>query len=169
MLKFEWDEAKAVSNVAKHGVSFEEAASVFGDPLAITFPDPDHSAAEKRMVTFGVSHEDRLLVVAHTQRGRALRISAPARQHDANEVSMSKNDEMRSEYKRDELGKGVRGKYLARYSRGTNLVLLNDSVAKAFPTAEAVNEALLGLLALAEKTTRATSRSSGRATKRRTA
>jgi hypothetical protein len=55
MLKFEWDDAKAQSNLAKHGVSFEEAASVFGDPLALTFPDPDHSIGEKRWLTFGVS------------------------------------------------------------------------------------------------------------------
>ncbi len=76
-------------------------------------------------------------------------------------------DEMRPEYRREDLGKGARGKYFARYSKGTNLVLLDDRVAKAFPTAEAVNEALLGLLALANKTTRITSRSSGRAKARR--
>jgi uncharacterized protein len=74
VLKFEWDEAKAASNIAKHKVSFEEAASVFGDPLALTFLDPDHSADEKRMLTFGVSCEARLLVVAHAERGRAIRI-----------------------------------------------------------------------------------------------
>jgi uncharacterized protein len=71
VLKFEWDEAKAESNVRKHGVSFEEAASVFGDPLALTFEDPDHSLGEKRWLTFGVSQGGRLLVVAHTERGRA--------------------------------------------------------------------------------------------------
>lgn len=65
-------------------------------------------------------------------------------------------DEMRVEYKRGDLGKGVRGKYFERYSAGTNLVLLNNKVAKAFPTAEAVNEALLGLLALTEQTARIT-------------
>lgn len=74
MLKFEWDDAKAQVNLAKHGVSFEEAASVFGNPLALTFPDPDHSVGEKRWLTFGVSQSDRLLVVAHTDRGRAIRI-----------------------------------------------------------------------------------------------
>jgi hypothetical protein len=76
-------------------------------------------------------------------------------------------EEMRSEYRREDLGKGVRGKYLARYSKGTNLVLLDDRVAKAFPTAEAVNEALLGLLSLASKSAPLTSRSSGRAKARR--
>ena len=73
---------------------------------------------------------------------------------------MSKaKDEMRAEYQREDLGKGVRGKYFKRVSKGTNLVLLNDKVAKAFPTGEAVNEALLALLALTEQTARLTSRS----------
>jgi len=65
-------------------------------------------------------------------------------------------DDMRPEYRREDLGKGVRGKYYARYSKGTNLVLLDDRVAKAFPTAQAVNEALLGLLSLASKSARIT-------------
>lgn len=76
------------------------------------------------------------------------------------------NDEIRTEYKREELGKGVRGKFHTRFTQGTNLVLLDDRVAKAFPTAQDVNAALLGLLALVPKT-RVTSRSSGRAKARR--
>jgi len=83
------------------------------------------------------------------------------RQLDMKGKSMSKPDaEMRPEYRREDLGKGVRGKYFARVSKGSNLVLLNDKVAKAFPTGEAVNEALLGLLALTEQTARITGRSS---------
>jgi uncharacterized DUF497 family protein len=74
MLKFEWDSTKARANLSKHGVSFGEAASVFGDPLAITFPDPDHSTGEKRWLTFGISQTDRLLAVVHAERGRAIRI-----------------------------------------------------------------------------------------------
>jgi hypothetical protein len=81
---------------------------------------------------------------------------------------MSKaKDEMRAEYRREDLGKGVRGKYFARVSKGTNLVLLDDKVARAFPTGEAVNGALLGLLALSEKTVRARTRSAGRPKVRR--
>lgn len=81
---------------------------------------------------------------------------------------MSKaKDDLRPEYRREELGRGVRGKYLARVSRGTNLVALDAQVAKAFPNSEAVNEALLGLLTLTEQTTRITRRSSGRAKARR--
>ena len=83
------------------------------------------------------------------------------------EKSMSKADEeMRPEYRREDLGKGVRGKYFARVTKGSNLVLLNDKVAKAFPTGEAVNEALLGLLALTEQTARITGRSSRMSRKR---
>lgn len=72
--RFEWDEAKAATNLRKHGVPFEEAASVFSDPLAYTFGDPDHSVGEQRLLTFGISQSGRLLVVAHAERGRAIRI-----------------------------------------------------------------------------------------------
>lgn len=74
MLKFEWDEAKAETNLRKHDVSFEEAVTVFGDPLALTFPDPDHSVGEKRWLTFGQSGKVRLLAVAHAERGRSIRV-----------------------------------------------------------------------------------------------
>lgn len=81
---------------------------------------------------------------------------------------MSKaKDEMRAEYRREDLGKGVRGKYAARYAKGTNLVLLDDKVAKAFPTAEAVNNALLGLLALTQQTANIVGRANTRSVKRR--
>jgi uncharacterized DUF497 family protein len=73
-MHFEWDVAKARSNLRKHGVSFEEASSVFYDPLARTGADPDHSEDEDRMVTFGVSSLGRLLVIAHVERGEAIRI-----------------------------------------------------------------------------------------------
>lgn len=71
---FEWDPDKASSYMKKHGVSFKEAASVFGDKNAITFDDPAHSVDEARSITFGRSKLGRLLVVAHTFRGKKLRI-----------------------------------------------------------------------------------------------
>ncbi len=74
MLKFAWDEAKAAANLAKHGVSFEEAATVFGDPLALTFDDPDHSGGERRFLTFGMSERSRVLLVVNVERGRTVRI-----------------------------------------------------------------------------------------------
>jgi hypothetical protein len=72
-------------------------------------------------------------------------------------------------YKREDLGKGVRGKFYAAYSKGTNLVLLGPEVAAAFPTGEAVNDALRGLLAVAKKSANLTVRSSRSGTKRRAA
>ena len=64
-----WDARKAAANRKKHGVSFEEAATVFADPLSLTGADPDHSVGEHRWVTFGESVRGRLLTVAHTDEG----------------------------------------------------------------------------------------------------
>lgn len=72
--RFEWDETKAVANLRKHGVPFEEAASVFFDPLAYTFGDPDHLVGEQRLLTFDLSQLGRLLAVVHAERGRAIRM-----------------------------------------------------------------------------------------------
>jgi uncharacterized DUF497 family protein len=73
-VNFEWDEKKAAQNIRKHGVSFHEAATVFADALAATYPDPDHSLAEQRYITIGVSQTGRALVVAFTERGNNIRI-----------------------------------------------------------------------------------------------
>jgi uncharacterized protein len=73
-LNFEWDPAKAEANAKKHGVTFAEAATVFGDPLSITVEDPRHSEAEDRFVLVGRSHQGRLLAVMHTERGDRVRI-----------------------------------------------------------------------------------------------
>ena len=73
-LTFEWDPDKAGENERKHGVSFAEAATVFGDPLSVTVADPDHSVGEVRFLTIGMSHQQRLLVVAHADRDDAVRL-----------------------------------------------------------------------------------------------
>ncbi len=73
-LLVEWDPRKAATNLRKHRVSFEEAATVFRDTLSATAADPDHSVGEDRYVTFGVSVRGRLLVVAHTERGDTVRL-----------------------------------------------------------------------------------------------
>jgi uncharacterized protein len=76
-MEFEWDCAKAGSNLEKHGVSFVEAMTIFGDPLEVTIPDPDHSADEFRFLSLGLSTKGRLLAVAYTEReGRIRLISA---------------------------------------------------------------------------------------------
>jgi uncharacterized protein len=73
-MKIEWDPIKARVNLKKHGVSFEEAATVLRDPLAATGLDPDHSIYEERYITFGVSERRRLLVVSHIEQGDNIRI-----------------------------------------------------------------------------------------------
>lgn len=73
-MEFEWNLDKAALNLEKHSVSFQEAATVFDDPLSVTFPDPDHSLGESRYVIIGVSRFGQLLVVAHTDRGKNVRI-----------------------------------------------------------------------------------------------
>jgi uncharacterized DUF497 family protein len=71
---FEWDIQKAEANLKKHKVSFEEAITVFSDPLAITVPDPQHSLDELRFIDIGISYRGRLLVVVYTERDSAIRI-----------------------------------------------------------------------------------------------
>ena len=71
---FEWDDNKSRANLKKHGISFDEARSVFSDPLSITVADPEHSEAELRFIDIGMSANRRLLVVAYTERGRHIRI-----------------------------------------------------------------------------------------------
>ena len=71
---FEWDDDKAERNRRKHGVTFEEATSVFFDPIAGTYPDPDHSAGEQRELILGYSSAHRLIMVSYTHRGRTARI-----------------------------------------------------------------------------------------------
>ena len=71
---YEWDPRKAKSNLRKHRVSFEEAASVFLDPLAVTYPDPDHSGDEFREITVGHSARGRVVFLSHTPRGDRIRI-----------------------------------------------------------------------------------------------
>jgi uncharacterized DUF497 family protein len=74
MFKFEWDDQKASANVQKHGVSFDEAVSVFGDAMALTFSDTEHAEVEERSRTYGISNKVRLLVVIHTERRSGIRI-----------------------------------------------------------------------------------------------
>jgi uncharacterized DUF497 family protein len=73
-MKFEWDAQKERENIRKHGVSFQEATTVFGDPLAGTIPDPDHSHGEPRYITVGLTSSHRLVVVSHTEQGENFRI-----------------------------------------------------------------------------------------------
>ncbi|MCD6261950.1 MAG: BrnT family toxin [Deltaproteobacteria bacterium] len=92
MIIFEWDEKKAEQNIRKHSVFFEEAATVFSDPFSITIYDPLHSKDEDRFVILGMSENNSLLVVIHTERGDKIRIISARkatkkerRQYESNE------------------------------------------------------------------------------------
>ena len=73
-MEFSWDPVKAAHNFGKHGVSFLEAGTIFNDPFAVTYDDPDHSHSEERFVTYGMSNQNRLLMVSHTPRREQTRI-----------------------------------------------------------------------------------------------
>ncbi len=73
-MRFTWDSTKAAENIANHAVPFDEAQSVFGDPLATTIGDPDHSLGEERFLTTDLSRQQRLLIVWHTEEGDMIRI-----------------------------------------------------------------------------------------------
>lgn len=91
---YEWDPKKAKANLSKHRVSFEEAATVFLDPLAITYPDPDHSGEETREITIGYSAMHRVIFLSHTRRGDRTRLvsgrKATKRERKQYEESTSK-------------------------------------------------------------------------------
>lgn len=83
-MRFTWDAKKATSNLVKHKVSFSEAVTVFGDQLATSIPDPDHSIGEQGFVTLGLSASGRLLSVAHTEENDSVRVisARPATRHE---------------------------------------------------------------------------------------
>jgi uncharacterized DUF497 family protein len=76
-MHFEWDSAKATANLSRHGVSFDEAKTVFDDPLYVDFYDPDHSDKEHRYIIIGQSQQGRLLMVSYTERNDTIRIISP--------------------------------------------------------------------------------------------
>ena len=73
-MQFEWDENKAKQNLSKHGVYFEEAKTIFDDPLYIDFYDPDHSDNEERYLIVGQSNRGRILILSYTERGNKIRL-----------------------------------------------------------------------------------------------
>jgi uncharacterized protein len=73
-MRFDWDENKAARNLLKHGVSFDEAKTVFDDPLYVDFYDPEHSGDEDRYLIVGESNQRRLLIVSYTERGNLIRL-----------------------------------------------------------------------------------------------
>src|SRR5687767_11016757 len=115
MLDSEWDSKKAAGNVRKHSVSFPEAATVFGDPRAITFPDPDHSDDEDREITIGSSEKSRVLyrtLHARIGSGSSVRGAPPGQKGSSmkrGKTTSADRDELRRGYDRTTLIGGVRG------------------------------------------------------------
>ena len=130
----------------------DRASTVFGDILSLTLHDPLHSENEDRFVVIGRSHKNRILTVVHTERGDILRIIS-GRKATKNERSqymkvMPNDPDMLDEY---DFSKGARGKYTARYSEGTNVVVIDPDVARYFPDHDSVNEALRSLLPIVKR------------------
>ena len=152
--EFEWDTAKAASNLKDHRVSFDEASTVFGDPLAMLMGDPDHSQQEERYLLLGASLQGRLLVVSFAERPPKTRLisarEATRRERDSMQKGKSRQattkendqDTMRPEY---DFSGAVRGITAARYSKGANVVVVDPEVLDVFPDGAAVNEALRAL------------------------
>ncbi len=136
-LTFEWDARKARSNFAKHGVSFEEAATVFADPLSLTIADPDHSIAERRSVTMAKAMAGNCSLSFIPGEAIISASSAPDAPVDENASFMKKNKpagkQMRDGY---DFSQGTRGKYARRYAQGTNVVVLEPDVARVFSTSK---------------------------------
>jgi len=130
-VRFEWDPGKAAQNAKKHGVDFEEATTVFADPLEVTIPDPDHSEGEARFLSLGWRHARNA--------------------EQMKQVKKRKADDLRPEY---DFAAGVRGRHYRAYRAGTNVVVLEPDVAEAFPNASAVNRALRALLDIAKRQAR---------------
>ena len=175
-LEFEWDAGKAAANLAKQGVTLEEATTAFADPRSFSVPDPRHSHDEPRYAILGRSARGRLLAVFFTDRGPRTRIisareatrrerapmstgpseGAPERPAGPGPVSPDPADVDPADVGADEIlpeydFRGERGTYAARYAAGTNVVVLDPDVAAVYPTAEAVNAALRALAEVARR------------------
>jgi hypothetical protein len=144
----------------KHGVSFEEAVTVFLDPLALTFPDPYHSVEEEREITIGHSIANQVLFVAILSEEIIPGSSAQGRRPGESESDIMKkvskdksSNDLRREYNLSKLKGGVRGKYYRQAISGTNLVVIEPELANAFPDTESANRALRLLLNTAEAAT----------------
>jgi hypothetical protein len=162
-MRFEWDPAKEEHNQRKHGVSFEEASTVFFDSLSVTGRDPDHSLAESVTSSLACLQPDVCWRWRIQRETIASASSVPEKQLARKGNSMRKDepenhDDLRPEYTRADFGELVRGKYVERLKQESNVIVLDPRVAQAFPNSEAVNEALLSLLELTEKTARLTRR-----------
>lgn len=137
-MRFEWDAKKAAFNFKKHKVAFNDAATVFLDPLAITFEDPDHSLDERREITIGCTLNGQVVFVSHREVAGCFRIISVMKKTP----KTKRVDDLRHEYNLENLRSGVRGKYHPQATAGTNLILIDPDLAKLFPDSDSVNRAL---------------------------
>jgi len=155
-LAFQYDPRKAAINLRKHGVSFLEAMTVFGDPLSSTLPDDQHSEDESRWIVIGKSSSHRILFVVTLKPTPASASSVPALLPQPRFDNMKKSREPDSLAERPALdfSKGVRGKHHKRVEEGTNIVLIAPELMETFPDSDSVNEALRSLKKIADRTPR---------------
>jgi hypothetical protein len=166
----EWDSSKAAANFRKHGVTFEEAVTALSDDLSITALIPITrwaSAASSRSASRAA--DDCLLWPTRNEvrvcASSVLDLRAEMSVEFMKKVKANAVDELRAAYKREDFGPMVRGKYAARLKASSNVVVLRPEVAKAFPNADAVYDALMGLINLAKTSTRMGPRSTRARTK----
>ena len=155
-LRFEWDPNKAEANLVKHEVSFEEAVTVFADPLARIFPDEEHSVDELREIIIGHSAGPQLILMNFTSIDDRVRISVHAKRLAGSAKIMKKtlgrkkkpvNEEtLRSEYRFD-YSKSQPNRFAAKMSKETVAVVLEPDVAKIFKSSEVVNALLRSIIA----------------------
>lgn len=151
---FDWDPAKASANLKKHGVSFEEAVTVFADPLSLNMPDPLHSEDELRFLVLGMSTSHRQLVVAYAERESLVR----EKPQGANAMTTKKTkattkvdrdrDTLQREY---DFSKATPGVTARQFAEGSNVVVIDPDLQQLFPTSQAVNDALRGLASIAAR------------------
>ena len=135
-MAWEWNAENAKANIRKHGVSFDEAATVFLDPLALTFPDPYNPGEEEREITIGCTR-------------RPEKSAANMKKASANRL----DDDLRPKYDLSKLKGGVRGKYYRQAVAASSLMLIEPDLAEVFGDAESVNRALRLLVETAEAST----------------
>jgi uncharacterized DUF497 family protein len=147
---FEFDPAKAAANLKKHGVSFDEAITVFADPLRSTIHDEAHSLDEQRFVVVGQSTRGRILFVVALNQTPARASSAYASPPRLSENNMKKSAKLDPLGPRTNLdfSKGVRGKYTNLLAKGTNVAIIDPTLHPHFPDSESVNRALRAFLAI---------------------
>jgi uncharacterized DUF497 family protein len=154
-LEFEWHSRKAAVNRRKHGVTLEEAATVFGDPLAAIFSDEAHSVGEVREIIIGSSDLNRLLVVSFTERRgkivslahgvRRNRSAATMKRTRSPKKPKRRANDLQPEYHFD-YRKAKPNRFAARYKAGSRVVVLDPDVARVFTTPESVNAVLRALM-----------------------